>query len=627
VPGVDGTVTIDDLTTGHVRHTLTWPTPREFAVFSGNDQLIAAGGSDGTVAIWSLPTGQPSGQPLRVGGGIVHAVFDPHDDNRVYVISRHGLSIWDRHDPQHPHQLATVPGINSDPADSNGPNLTISADGQLIAAGDIVPGSQSGPAQVWNTLTLTRTRTPVLSFYGTIGILSSDGHTLPFGYGGDTALVNTKTGRIQATVPNTGGSSLATLSPDGHRIAVSEQAGTASVVVVYDLTTMRPVGAPLRLHGTTAYPVGFLPDGRLVTSSHTEAGIWTLGQHLPPLATEMNTEQGSVDPGLATTIFLPGLTHTILTGFGLGFFASPLQLHDAATGRITGTLFNGAVEGTVAVSPDGRLIAAGSPRGGVGIWNLQTGTRIARLTGVPGGYDLSWSPTGNLLAADLTTAVQLWNVSDPSHPSLVTDIPTAKPATLNYLLFTPDDRRLVTAADANRTISMITIADRRPAWSTTISDATHYQISLSPDGNTLAINSGDPNQGQLTLLDAATGTPRRSVPLPSYGGLAYLHHGQWLITTGDRTSPHAQLRDASTLQPIGAPFPITDPYGDPIAVNNAGTMFSESEVNPLLWNVDPADWIRTACTIAGRNLTRAEWQQYLPTRPYRSTCPQWAPGT
>ena len=55
-------------------------------------------------------------------------------------------------------------------------------------------------------------------------------------------------------------------------------------------------------------------------------------------------------------------------------------------------------------------------------------------------------------------------------------------------------------------------------------------------------------------------------------------------------------------------------------------MFSESEVNPLLWNADPADWVRTACTIAGRNLTRAEWRQYLPSRPYRSTCPQWPPG-
>jgi DNA-binding SARP family transcriptional activator/WD40 repeat protein len=624
VPGVDGTVTIDDLTTGHVLRTVAWPTPREFAVFSGDDKFVAAGGSDGDIAIWDVATGRLSGQPLQDGTGIVHAVFDPHDDTQLWVISDHGLSLWDRHDPQHPHELANLVGIVTDPA--NGPNLTISPDGGLIAAGDLFIGGQGGRAQVWDT----RSRKPLPNTLpGAMGSLASDGRTLPLGYGGDTVLMNAETGQLEATVSNTGGAPLAILSPDRHRIAVSQQVGTASIVVVYDLTTKRPVGTPLRLHGTTAYPVGFLPDGRLVTSSHNEAAIWTLAKRLSPLATEVNTEQDPVWPNWtpATTIFLPGTTHTILTGFGLGFFASPLQLHDAASGQLTGTLFKGVVDGTIAASPDGRLIAAGSQDRGVGIWNLQMGKRIARLTGVPGGYDLSWSPAGNLVAADTLTAVQLWNVSDPSHPHLLTDIPTANPGSLNYLLFTPDGRRLVTAADGKRTISMINIADRRAIWSTTISDATHYQVALSPDGNTVAINSGHPSQGRLTLLDATTGALLRSVPLQSYGGVAYLHHGQWLVSTDDQASPHAQLYDAATLQPIGAPFPTTDAFGDPIAVNNTGTTFSETERNPLLWNVDPTDWIRTACTIAGRNLTQAEWRQYLPSRPYHSTCPQWPPGT
>jgi WD40 repeat protein len=439
---------------------------------------------------------------------------------------------------------------------------------------------------VWDT----RTRKPLPhTLPGAIGSLASDGRTLPLGYGGDTVLMNAESGQLEATLPNTGGAPLAILSPDRRRIAVSEQVGTASVVVVYELTTKQPVGAPLRLHGTTAYPVGFLPDGRLVTSSHNEAAIWTLGKKLSPLTTEVNTKQDPVWPNWtpATTIFLPGTTHTILTEFGLGFFASPLQLHDAASGQLTGTLFNGAVEGTVAASPDGRLIAAGSQHSGVGIWNLQLGKRIARLTGVPGGYDLSWSPAGNLVAADTLTAVQLWNVSDPNHPRLFTSIRTATPTFMDYLLFSAD----------------------------------------GPDGKTVAVDSGDASQGRLTLLDASTGKPQRSMPLPSYGGVAYLHHGQWIIVTDDQANPHAELHDASTLQSFGAWFPTTDPDGVPIAVNNEGTIFSETERNPLLWNVDPADWIRTACTIAGRNLTQAEWRQYLPDRTYHSTCSQWPPGT
>jgi hypothetical protein len=33
-----------------------------------------------------------------------------------------------------------------------------------------------------------------------------------------------------------------------------------------------------------------------------------------------------------------------------------------------------------------------------------------------------------------------------------------------------------------------------------------------------------------------------------------------------------------------------------------------------------------ACHLAGRNLTRAEWNQYLPGQPYQTTCPQWPAG-
>jgi len=42
VPGADGTVTIDDLASGAEMRTLTWPTAREFAEFSGDDKLVAA---------------------------------------------------------------------------------------------------------------------------------------------------------------------------------------------------------------------------------------------------------------------------------------------------------------------------------------------------------------------------------------------------------------------------------------------------------------------------------------------------------------------------------------------------------------------------------------------------------
>jgi hypothetical protein len=40
----------------------------------------------------------------------------------------------------------------------------------------------------------------------------------------------------------------------------------------------------------------------------------------------------------------------------------------------------------------------------------------------------------------------------------------------------------------------------------------------------------------------------------------------------------------------------------------------------LRYPVDPSVWLRAACDVAGRDLTRAEWARYLPGRPWESTC-------
>jgi len=46
----------------------------------------------------------------------------------------------------------------------------------------------------------------------------------------------------------------------------------------------------------------------------------------------------------------------------------------------------------------------------------------------------------------------------------------------------------------------------------------------------------------------------------------------------------------------------------------------------ILWDVDPDSWRTRACQIAHRNLTQAEWAQYLGGQPYHQTCPQWPAG-
>ena len=46
------------------------------------------------------------------------------------------------------------------------------------------------------------------------------------------------------------------------------------------------------------------------------------------------------------------------------------------------------------------------------------------------------------------------------------------------------------------------------------------------------------------------------------------------------------------------------------------------EAQAAQWPMDVRSWERFACQVAGRDLTRSEWSDELPGRPYRHVCPQ-----
>jgi len=83
-----------------------------------------------------------------------------------------------------------------------------------------------------------------------------------------------------------------------------------------------------------------------------------------------------------------------------------------------------------------------------------------------------------------------------------------------------------------------------------------------------------------------------------------------------------------TLEPIGEPLQA-DVVGNFYVYANSdgsGMVMSTTNGHAVAWNLDIAHWTDTACRLAGRNLTQAEWTRYLPAEPYRSTCPQWPTG-
>ena len=102
-------------------------------------------------------------------------------------------------------------------------------------------------------------------------------------------------------------------------------------------------------------------------------------------------------------------------------------------------------------------------------------------------------------------------------------------------------------------------------------------------------------------------------------------------TTGISTTELA-LYDVTTFQQIGDPITLSGsiPFGWDITTDRtryvSGTYNSPVGAGAV-WDLDPGRWAARACRIARRNLTRAEWAQYLPGHSYERTCPAFPGGT
>ena len=129
-------------------------------------------------------------------------------------------------------------------------------------------------------------------------------------------------------------------------------------------------------------------------------------------------------------------------------------------------------------------------------------------------------------------------------------------------------------------------------------------------------------KGNVDFWDVATGR-RVGREIGGQNGavisVSYSPDGKEVMTTS--SDGKFRLFDIATGKLVGAPLP-----GDGAA--GWGTFFPNGKQivvalwsgDGVVWNVDPLAWEAQACRIAHRNLTPAEWHDFLPSRPYRRIC-------
>jgi WD40 repeat protein len=152
---------------------------------------------------------------------------------------------------------------------------------------------------------------------------------------------------------------------------------------------------------------------------------------------------------------------------------------------------------TVALSPGGRLLAAGGTDGKVHIWNTATGRQIGALSGPSGAITaVAFSPDGIALAASTADgAIWLWNSA--SHRLLWRVAGRTGP--VDDLTFSPHGAMLASAS-ADGTLGLWNLAAGREELQLPASGKPIRVIAFSP-GSPLLAAAGD--DGVVTLWDVA----------------------------------------------------------------------------------------------------------------------------
>ena len=90
-------------------------------------------------------------------------------------------------------------------------------------------------------------------------------------------------------------------------------------------------------------------------------------------------------------------------------------------------------------------------------------------------------------------------------------------------------------------------------------------------------------------------------------------------SSGDQT---ATLWDIQARKRVANPFPV-EIGSIPVArFTPGGDLVIDNLTDTAQWPTDVQRWVSYACQVAGRDLTRAEWHDFLPNRAYRHVCPR-----
>ena len=416
---------------------------------SPDHRLLAAAGADGTLRLWNVADpghASPVGaflQPANANLPLYTVAFSP--DGQVLAAAGAGraVKLWDVSDPARPVPLGTpLSG-----AKNTIYTVAFSPSGRTLAA-----ASADDTVRLWDVSDPARPRPLGRPLTGPTGYaqtvaFSADGRFLAAGSGNSVAGTHDDT------------------------VWVWNVANPARPSLLR--------GMPLTGPASLVSGVAFSPSGGLLAASSEDDKVWLWRLAAVKVSAKIGAKPSGAKPSGKT-----GKTVTVR------------QWRPYGTLTTASNWVN-----TVAFSPSGDYLAAGTSEARVLVWNTATRALTATMALPQPVTTVAWDGNGQLAAADADGTASIWSLPSP-----------------------------------------LLLAGNQSA-----------AVAYSPDGATMVVGGTS-----LELWSTASRTllATHSLPAAAYvNGVAFAPSGAYLaVGYGNGT---AQLLSARTLAPVSAPFPAT----------------------------------------------------------------------
>jgi WD40 repeat protein len=618
----------------------------ESLAFSPSGRTLAVGDLGGIVRLWDLTDpahprllGQFGHRGKGINSCTVSCPLAFSSDGHTLAVGGAGgmVRLWDLTDPVRPRPLGQ--SLTGKP-DSGVVSLAFSPDGHTLASSDSL-----GAIRLWDLIDALHPRLVGLSLTGGHGATS-----VAFGVGGHILASSGNTNAVrlwdltdpahprplgQAQTSSGSAVDSVAFSPDGHTLASGSDDGTIRLWDIRDPTSPQPFGQPLTSSGSAVDSVAFSSDGHTLASGSDDGTIrlWSLPKTVLSGGSTVNSVAFSPERNILASSSDDGTIRL----WDLADPARPRLLSQSQTGTRIGSV------GAVAFSPDGLSMAADESNHAIRLWDITDPAHprpLAQLGWPQAGTNLTlvnsmaFSPDGHTLASgEEDGTVRLWDITDPVHPR-----PLGRPMTDSgtWIAFRPIGHMLAVAG-LDSTVRLWDLADlvhpkmiSKPSLPQAEPASTANPVTFSPDGHTLASGNTDSTIQLWDITDPAHPRPLGQLGQSQIGSnvfvgsVAFSPDGHTLAS--DNADGVIQLWDvadpahARLSGQLGQPLAGSSSF-DPVAFSRDGHVLADGNADGTiqLWNLNAQYAIQRICVTTG-DLTRQQWDQYIPELPYQPLC-------